>query len=131
MLDFEYEPQSIGRYLQRLHAAIARGDDAVAETQVAHPTPLDRRRRIERTLSLRVGPTTDVPRVNREVFRRALPSSNWVTNLVKTELDAPQPLPWGVTALLEKKPGVLSARIIVGVVIAAAALVAFLTWLAL
>ncbi len=129
MLDLEYEPQSVGRYLQRLHGAIARGDDAVAETEVAHPTPCDRRRRIERTLSLRVGPTTDVPRVNREVFRRALTSSNWVSGLVKTELDAPQPLPWGVTALLEKKPGVLSARIIVGVVVAAAALVAILTWL--
>jgi hypothetical protein len=48
---------------------------------------------------------------------------------VKTELDAPQPLPWGATALLEKRPGGLSAPIIVGVVVAAAALMAFLTWL--
>ena len=30
MLDLEYEPQSVGRYLQRLHAAIERGDAAVA-----------------------------------------------------------------------------------------------------
>jgi predicted Zn-dependent protease len=130
LLDLEYEPQSVERYLQRLHAAIARGDTAVAETGVAHPTPFDRRRRIERALSVRVGLTTDVPRVNREVFRRALTASDWVRSLVKTELDAPQPLPWGVTALLEKRPGVLSARIIVGVVIAIGALVAFLTWLA-
>ena len=130
MLDLEYEPQSAGRYLQRLHAAIARGDDAVAETEVAHPTPFDRLRRIERALCIRVGPTTDVPRVNREVFRRALTPAALAASLVKTELDAPQPLPWGMTALLEKKPGVLSARIIVGVVVPAAALVAFLTWLA-
>lgn len=130
MLELEYEPQSVGRYLQRLHAAIARGDSAVAETAVAHPTPADRRRRIDRALSLRVGGTTDVPRVNREVFRRALTSTDGVANLVKTELDAPQPLPWGVTALLEKKPGVLSAPILVAVVLAAAALVAFLTWVA-
>ncbi len=129
MLELEYEPQSVGRYLQRLHEAIARGDDAVAETEVAHPAPFDRRRRIERALSLRVGPTTDVPRVNREVFRRALTPADWVAHLVKTELDAPQPLPWGATALLEKRPGGLSAPIIVGVVVAAAALMAFLTWL--
>ncbi len=131
MLELEYEPLSISRYLQRLHGAIARGDVAVAETGVAHPTPFDRRRRIEGALCLRVGPTTDVPRVNREVFRRALSPATWVASLVKTELDAPQPLPWGVSALLEKKPGVLSAPIIVGVVLAVAALLAFLSWLAL
>jgi len=131
MLDLEYEPQSIGRYLQRLHDAIERGDAAVAETEVAHPTPFDRRRRLERALCLRVGPTTDVPRVNREVFRRALTSVDWLANLVATELDAP-PLPqWGVTALLEGKPGVLSTTIIVGVVVAAAAVVALVTWLTL
>ena len=31
------------------------GDEAVAETEVAHPTPFDRLRRIERTLGARVG----------------------------------------------------------------------------
>ena len=130
MLDLEYEPQSASRYLQRLHAAIAHGDDTVAEVEVAHPTPFDRLRRIERALCMRVGPTTDVPRVNREVFRRALTPAALAASLVKTELDAPQPLPWGMTALLEKKPGMLSAPIIVGAVVVAAALVAFLTWLA-
>jgi predicted Zn-dependent protease len=130
MLDLEYEPQSAGRYLQRLHAAIARGDDTVAETEVAHPTPFDRLRRMERALCTRVGLTTDVPRVNREVFRRALTPSALAASLVKTELDAPQPLPWGMTALLEKKSGVLSAPIVVGVVVIAAALVALFTWLA-
>jgi len=44
MLDLEYEPLSACRYLQRLHAAITRGDDTVAETDVAHPTPFDRLR---------------------------------------------------------------------------------------
>ena len=130
MLDLEYEPQSAGRYLQRLHAAIARGDDAVAETEVAHPTPFDRLRRIERALCMRVGLTTEVPRVNREVFRRALTPSALAASLVRTELDAPQPLPWGMTALLEKKPGVLSARLVIGVIVVAAALVAVAAWLA-
>lgn len=129
MLDLEYEPLSAGRYLQRLHAAITRGDDAVAETEVAHPTPLDRRRRIERTLSLRVGPTTDVPRVNREVFRRALTPVDWLASLVKTDLDAPQPLPWGMTALLEKKPGVWTSPVIVGAVVAIAAIATVVAWL--
>jgi len=34
-----------------------------------------------------------------------------------------------MTALLEKRPGVLSARILVGIAIVAAALVALATWL--
>jgi predicted Zn-dependent protease len=130
MLALEYEPQSAGRYLQRLNAAIARGDEAVAETEVAHPTPFDRLRRIERALCMRVGKTTEVPRVNREVFRRALTPSALTASLVRTELDAPQPVPWGMTALLDKKPGVLSWPLIVGVVLAAAALVALAAWLA-
>lgn len=131
MLDCEYEPQSAARYLKRLHAAIGRGDEAVSETEVAHPTPFDRLRRIERTLGMRVGVTTDVARVNREVFRRALAPAALAASLVTTELDAPQPLPWGVTALIEKKPGVLSAPLIFGVLVGVAALVALATWLAL
>jgi hypothetical protein len=128
MLDLEYEPQSAGRYLQRLHAAIGRGDDDVAETEVAHPTPFDRLRRIERALCMRVGLTTEVPRVNREVFRRALSPASLAAGLVKTDLDAPQPLPWGMTALLEKKPGVVSAPLVVIVLAAATALVALAAW---
>lgn len=130
MLDLEYEPQSACRYLQRLHAAISRGDAAVAETEVAHPTPFDRMRHIERALCARVGLTTDVLRTNREVFRRALTPAALAASLVRTDLDAPQPLRWGMTTRLEKKPRVLSARIIVGIALAAAALVALLTWLA-
>jgi peptidase M48-like protein len=130
MLDLEYEPQSASRYLQRLHSAISRGDDAVAETEVAHPTPFDRMRRIERALGARVAVTSDVPRVNREVFRRALAPAALAASLVKTDLDAPQPLPWGMTALLERQPGVLSVRIILAVGLAAATLVALATWLA-
>jgi hypothetical protein len=130
MIELQYDPQSAGRYLHRLHTAIARGDDAVAETEVAHPTPFDRLRRIERALGMRVGGTTDDPRINREVFRRALAPAAFAAGLVKAELDAPQPLPWGVTGLLEKKPGVLSAPIIVAVLAAVAAVVALATWLA-
>ena len=130
MLDLEYEPQSACRYLQRIHAAIARGDDALAETEVAHPTPFDRIRRIERALGARVAATSDVPRVNREVFRRALAPAALAASLVRTDLNATQPLSWGMTALLEKKPGMLSVPIVVGIAAAAAALVALATWLA-
>jgi hypothetical protein len=130
MLDLEYEPQSACRYLQRLHAAVVRGDAAVAETEVAHPTPFDRLRRIERTLGARVGAMTDVPRVNREVFRRALTPATLAASFVKTHLDAPQPVPWGMSTLLEKNRRVWSAPVIVGIAVATAGLVALLTWLA-
>ena len=129
LIDLEYEPLSACRYLQRLHDAIARGDEAVAETDVAHPTPFDRLRRIERALGARPCATTAVPRVNREVFRRALSPATLAASYVRTELDAPQPLPWGMTGLLEKKPGVLSPRLLVGIILALAALVAGVTWL--
>ncbi len=131
MLDLEYEPASACRYLQRLHVAIVQGDEAVAETDVAHPTPLERIRRVERALSARVGRTAEVPRVNREVFRRALPAAALAATLVRTDLDAPQPVPWAMTSLLEDKPGVLSARMITAaVVVAVAALTALVAWLA-
>lgn len=130
LLDLEYEPQSACRYLQRLHAAVQRGDAAVAETEVAHPTPLDRLRRIERTLGARVGATTDVPRVNREVFRRALTPKALAANLVPAHLDAQPPVPWAPTPAVESKRRVWSARVIVGIAVAAGALVALITWLA-
>jgi predicted Zn-dependent protease len=129
MIDLEYEPLSACRYLQRLHDAIARADEAVAETDVAHPTPFDRIRRLERALGARPCGATVVPRVNREVFRRALSPATLAASYVRTELDAPQPLPWGMTGLLEKKPGVLSPRLLVGLMLALAALVAWVTWL--
>jgi len=130
MLDLEYEPQSACRYLHRLHAAVMRGEDAVAETEVAHPTPFDRLRRIERTLGARVGATSDVPRVNREVFRRALTPSALATSLVRTHLDVQQPVPWGTTGLLEKHRRIFSTRVIAAVAAAAAALIALAAWLA-
>jgi predicted Zn-dependent protease len=129
MLDLEYEPLSACRYLQRLHGAIARGDDAVAEIAVAHPTPFDRIRRVERALCARVGAPIDVPRVNREVFRRALAPAVLNAGLIRMDLDAPQPLPWGVTAILEKKPGILSAPLIAGALVVLAALAALAAWL--
>jgi len=129
LIDLEYEPLSACRYLQRLHAAIARGDETVAETDVAHPTPFDRLRRIERALGARPCAPAAVPRVNREVFRRALSPSTLAASYVRTELDSPQPLPWGMTSLLEKKPGVLSPPLLVGLILGLAALVAWVTWL--
>jgi len=129
MLELEYEPLSACRYLQRLHTAIGRGDESVAETDIAHPTPFDRLRRIERALGARFGAATEVLRVNREVFRRALTPSSLAGSFVKTDLESPQPSAWGMTALLENKPGVLSAPIIVAVVLAVLAIAAAALWL--
>jgi len=128
MFDLEYEPLSACRYLRRLHEAIARGDAAVAETDVAHPTPFDRMRRVERALAARPCAAAEVPRVNREVFRRAL-KSNALASLVRTDLDAPQPAPWGMTGLLEQKAGVLSPRLLVASIVALAALAVWVVWL--
>jgi hypothetical protein len=59
-----------------------------------------------------------------------LAPTSFAASLVRIELDAPQPTPWGMTALIEQKPGVLSTRLVVAVVAVAAALVALATWLA-
>ena len=129
MLDLEYEPLSACRYLQRLHEAIERGDAAVAETAVAHPTPHDRLRRIERALSARVGPSGEAPRVNREVFRRALAPARGGDGLVPTDLDAPQPLPWGVTGILERERGGMTARFVIAGLAILAVLALLAAWL--
>lgn len=127
MLALEYEPQSAIRYLHRLHEAGERGDVVVAEAGVAHPTPVDRMRRIERALYGRVG-GSDGTRVNREVFRRALTPKTLADGLVRTELDAPQPVPWGMTAILDSKPRVLRGSLVIWFALALAALVALATW---
>jgi Peptidase family M48 len=130
LIELGYEPLSAGRYLRRLHAAIARGEAAVAETAVAHPTPFDRIHRLERALSARVGSASDVPKVNREVFRRALAQGISASNLVAMELDAPQPLPWGVAHGTAAKVRSHRWRWIAGLAAAATALAALAVWLA-
>jgi hypothetical protein len=128
MLALEYEPLSACRYLQRLHAAIARGDDAVAETDVAHPTPFDRLRRIERVLGARPCSSSEVPRVNREVFRRALTPATLASALVRTELDAPHATPAIHSARTEGKPSRLRMALWVGALVATAAAAAWMIW---
>ena len=125
----EYDPQSAIRYLERLHAAMTAGRPEVAEAVVAHPTALDRIRRIERTLFGRVGPP-DLCRVNREVFRRALAPPALTRALVTTELDAPHAVPWGMATVLETGPPVLRGWIALVIALAGAAVVALATWLA-
>lgn len=127
LLALDYDPQSAIHYLNRLHDAGLRHDPAVAESAVAHPTPLDRVRRIERALYGRVG-ASEAPRVNREVFRRAIPAKEFAMQLVRVELDAP-PIPWGMTAGLTDSPQVLSGRLVVWAALAAALIVAAATYL--
>jgi hypothetical protein len=127
LLALDYDAQSAIQYLNRLHDAGLRHDAAIAETAVAHPTPLDRIRRIERMLYGRVG-GSETPRSNREVFRRAIPAGEFTMQLVRVELDAP-PLPWTMTGGLTETPHVLSGRLVVWVALGAAALVAAATYL--
>jgi len=70
MLDLGYETASATRFLERLAAAAARGDEGVAEYAVAHPGPAERIRQIESLRRSRLDLRGNL-RVNREVFRRA------------------------------------------------------------
>jgi predicted Zn-dependent protease len=82
-----YDPQAALRWLHRLEDRMVQGDPAVAEQAVAHPTPADRRRCLERILNER--PTGDeVLRVNREVFRRAAGNDVLRDQLRESTLDA-------------------------------------------
>jgi predicted Zn-dependent protease len=128
LLALDYDPQSAIHYLNRLHDLGLRHDPRVAEIAVAHPTPLDRIRRIERALSGRVT-GNETPRVNREVFRRAIPPREFEGQLVRVELDSPSSIPWTMTAGLSGEPNVLSGRLVVWIALGAAAAVALATYL--
>ncbi len=97
LLALRYEPYSALRFLARLGAAIGRGDPSAAEIATAHPPAEDRIRRIEKSLYGRVRDDL-VPRVNREVFRRAagrgiLSASVAPVSLAETWAEAPDESP--------------------------------------
>lgn len=69
VLALGYDPESVLRYLGRLQQMVDRGDPRAAEIAVAHPTAVDRTRRLEKALFGRMAQRPG--RVNREVFRRA------------------------------------------------------------
>jgi hypothetical protein len=73
MLALGYDALAADRYLDRLEAAIEAGDPAVAETALAHPPPGERRRRLSKLLYGRIAESDGALKVNREVFRRAVP----------------------------------------------------------
>jgi hypothetical protein len=128
MLALEYDPASALRYLQRTAEAVLQRDPSVAEMAVAHPPAADRMRRIERSLYGRVG-GSETPRVNREVFRRAMNARQLLAQSVRIELDAPQTVPWGMSALIDTPPRVLGGRLVVWIALAAGAALALATWL--
>ncbi len=70
LLELDYDPQSVLGLLDRLEARIARGSERVRELAASHPTPAERRRRIERQLLDWVY-TDAAPKVNRAAFRQA------------------------------------------------------------
>jgi peptidase M48-like protein len=127
MIALEYDPASAIRYLGRTADAIDRRDPMVAELAVAHPVVSDRVRRIERALYGRVA-GTEAPRVNREVFRRAMGEKQFTGQLVTIELDAPAPV-WGMSALIDAPSGILTGRVALLLALAAAAILALATWL--
>ena len=128
LIALDYEPASALRYLTRLNEAALRGEPRVGETLVAHPSPVDRLRRLERALYGRVEAPA-APRTNREVFRRAAGKPVLAASLVRIELDPPQQPSWGMTGLIDDKPHVLRARVAVWLALAAAGLAALATWL--
>lgn len=69
-----YDPASALRFLGTAGRRIEDGDRRLADYAVAHPTPGDRLRRIERRLYARAGDRAAL-RVNREVFRRVVADS--------------------------------------------------------
>jgi len=68
-----YDPGSALRFLGRLARAIESGDPGVAHTSFSHPPAAERQRKVEKTLYVRHGPTAGSGKINREVFRRAIP----------------------------------------------------------
>jgi hypothetical protein len=85
MLALGYDALAANRYLERLEAAIDAADPAVAETALAHPTPAERRRRLSKLLYGRISESDGALKVNREVFRRAVPR-DFGTSLVPVRL---------------------------------------------
>jgi predicted Zn-dependent protease len=128
LLALDYEPASVIRYLRRLADAAGRGEAAVAETLIAHPPPIDRIRRIEKSLYGRVGVTNSF-RVNREVFRRAAGPGILATTLVKGDLEAPEGSAWGMTGLLDGSTTILGWRLVAWVAAAVVAVAALAAWL--
>lgn len=89
MLALGYDALAAHRYLERLESAIDAAEPAVAETAVAHPTPAERKRRLSRLLYGRIAESEGPLKVNREVFRRAVPR-DFGTSLVPVRL-SPEP----------------------------------------
>lgn len=128
ILALGYDARAVGRYLDRLQAAIDSGDPAVAETALAHPTPAERRRRIGKLLYGRVTEGEGSLKVNREVFRRAVPGA-FGAGLTPIRLSteprsAPREISFGsVDPRSSRLPwAALAAALAAGVLLAAAAI---------
>lgn len=96
MLVLRYDPASALRFLDRLQDRMNEGEQEVAELVMAHPPPAYRIRKLEKALYGRVAREA-VPRVNREVFRRAAAATVSAGQLRKTHLSRELPVQrsWG------------------------------------
>jgi len=70
VLAMGYDPASVLNYLRRIGREVKKGNAEVSELATAHTPAEDRIRRLERNLFNQTA-TGTVPRVNRELFRRA------------------------------------------------------------
>jgi len=71
VLALGYDPESVVRYLGRLGKRVDSGDPRIGEMHLAHPLPVDRLRRLQKTWGAHVR-DTGASRVNRDAFRRAV-----------------------------------------------------------
>jgi hypothetical protein len=86
VLAMGYDPASVLNYLRRLSGEVKKGNVEVSEIATAHTPAEDRIRRLERKL-FHHSTTGVVPRVNRELFRRATGPQVLRGALEKTTLD--------------------------------------------
>lgn len=118
LLALDYDPESIFRYLRRLHAAMEAGDPYLAEMAVSHPPPLDRIRRMERALWGRVHEGKNL-RVNREVFRKAAGRDALSVKLATSELPVSDPGPRVAIPLVRVRPRPLRRLLVAATILVA------------
>lgn len=119
-----YDPASALRFFETARRRIEDGDRCIADYAVAHPTPADRFRRIERRLRGRDGGRAEF-RVNREVFRRVVADSRG--RLVPSGLAMDEELPRALPAPRRRARAAAVAGILAGIVGVTVALVYLLS----
>jgi hypothetical protein len=120
-----YDPQAALRYLSRIESRMRQGDEALAAVAVSHPTPGERRQRLEQLLQQGPAGPAEVLKVNREVFRRAAGPEVLRDQLRESTLDAATRRDVaGRRRLLKVIATVLGVSLLAALILAAALLLA-------